>query len=220
MIQRTIDGYDDSQDVINKLGDAGLDLDYFDLESLEESIQEYLDSMQDYSIGDIMDMANNLQAQMPSEWAQQQQNVNAADVYDPRSEWHPNIPKNANQTKMVGGNNLTLRNDAIGCLDHGENGPPNGFNSAGVRDYGYGTGQIVDIRNAQRYSGVNAHSLEDTRYQHFKAANELTHQPQHGGNSPPNQTWHHRKQVGEMQLLDRTLHAAFLHRVGYAEWGS
>lgn len=124
-------------------------------------------------------------------------------------------PKDKDQTKAGPWGNLTLHNDAEGCLDHAH-----GFDMAGVSNYGAGTGKVYDFNTHNEGKlGVVA-----SRAVHFRWANELAAKKgeTHGaGNSPPaNCTWHHKKQHGQIQLLDRQLHATFRHKGGYSIWGS
>ncbi|MEO0470159.1 MAG: HNH endonuclease [Bacteroidota bacterium] len=125
-------------------------------------------------------------------------------------------PKDKDQTKTGSWGTWTLHNDADGCLDHN----PKGFDEPTVAAYGNGSGKSYDITKAPSYSG----SLIASRAMHFKWANELATKAgdKSGvGNAPPaNCTWHHKKQKGMMQLLDRELHAAFKHKGGFSLWGS
>ncbi|MFH7026389.1 MAG: DUF4157 domain-containing protein [Heteroscytonema crispum UTEX LB 1556] len=133
-------------------------------------------------------------------------------------EWSPSIPKNEYVDHTVNNQWYRFYNDQEGCLDFQDpkdlpNRPATKVNilkDVNINDNGFvkNTNQTIPLKQPK---GQN--------YQHFKAANIEAGLPKLGI-SPPGLTWHHHKEVGKMQLLDRDIHAAFLHKGGKSIWGT
>jgi hypothetical protein len=135
---------------------------------------------------------------------------------------HPPVPKSKWQSWTV--NNVAYKfwNDADGALE---------FTGRSAKKPGAGpflvpttTVDIEDSTNPDRMK-FTGYPLKNSRYQHFLVANmiyEKTNgaQPLNQGYSPPGLTWHHHKEKGIMELIDRDVHGAFGHHGGFSIWGS
>jgi hypothetical protein len=134
---------------------------------------------------------------------------------------HPPVPKNQWQTKTVKGTTYNFWNDADGTIQFtGALSMGDGTKAPGPALVAKHTVNIDAGGGKLKYTG---RSLKNTRYQHFLAANidyEGKNPPNNQGYSPPNFTWHHHKNQGFMELIDRDVHGAFGHHGGFSIWGS
>jgi hypothetical protein len=131
----------------------------------------------------------------------------------------PTIPRSRKIRHRVKGVWYAFYNRGDGSLDFMDpkDGCPPCPHAAGTWDV-----NIVDpLTNRLKHNGEK---VKNTRYQHFKVANaerEGAYPPGAGGGSPSYKyTWHHHKDKGRMQLIDRDVHAAFTHVGGFEFWGS
>ena len=133
--------------------------------------------------------------------------------YEDSHEYAIDIPKNVDQKHTIDGKNYKFHNDAVGCLDFGAPVAP-------------GTAVTIEadvnINNGDKIKGFPDKNLKQPKnrnYWHFKAANMLEFKS-NSGTSPDGKTWHHHKDKGRMQLLDREIHATFKHKGGKSIWGT
>jgi hypothetical protein len=131
------------------------------------------------------------------------------------SEWTDNkVPRSQWTEKKVGSKWYKFYNHGDGTLDFLT--PDNGYPSCPIsKDINIlGTPKFPTQASLQTPRGNN--SL------HFAAANQLakTKGERGSGSSPASWTWHHHKDAGRMQLLNRQVHAAFKHCGGKAIWGT
>lgn len=80
----------------------------------------------------------------------------------------------------------------------------------------------VNIKKGNKIEGFPDQPLKQPKkknYWHFKAANTLAGLKA-VGTSPDGYTWHHHRTEGQMELLDRDVHAAFKHAGGKKYWGT
>jgi hypothetical protein len=130
----------------------------------------------------------------------------------------PTIPRSQWTKKRVKGVEYKFRNAGDGTLDFMRPwvGFPKCPHASGIWDV-----NIIDGHTGRlRYTGKPVNS---GRYQHFMVANIIreggTNPPKWRGMSPPGWTWHHHKDRGRLQLIDRKVHAAFPHVGGESIWG-
>lgn len=136
--------------------------------------------------------------------------------YDPEHEWNGLIPIDFDQKQTVEGKTYIFRNDSQGCLDFEK---PIGEGASVTIE------KNVQINTADdKIAGIDKdkdlQQPKKSNYWHFKAANIVAGMAEFGGYSPPDLTWHHHQNKGRMQLLDRAVHAAFLHKGGKSIWGT
>lgn len=131
-----------------------------------------------------------------------------SDYFDSR------VPKNKWQRRLVNGRWYQFYNEGDGTLDF--LAPKQNHPVCPIYE---------DINILGTPNFPTAASLRTPRGNnslHFTAANdEAGTQGERGaGSSPAGRTWHHHKDVGRMQLLNRRVHAAFKHCGGKAIWGT
>lgn len=141
---------------------------------------------------------------------------------DSDDEWvpskSPTIPRSQWSTKRVSGVDYKFYNSGDGTLDF--------FNPWGTYPACPHAGGTWDVNIIDTNTDTLLHTgeaVKNTRYQHFKVANiirEGKNPPVNGGSSPTGYTWHHHKDRGRLQLIDRDVHAAFPHVGGESIWGS
>lgn len=131
------------------------------------------------------------------------------------SEWTDNrIPRKKWTTEKVGNTMYKFYNRGNGTLD---------FDAP---DVGYpACPKLKDINIIGHPNFPNQPSLKTGKgdnSQHFWAANDIakTKGERGKGTSPTKLTWHHHKDPGRMQLLDRKVHGKFKHCGGKAIWGT
>ncbi len=136
----------------------------------------------------------------------------------------PRVPKSQWQTKTVGGTTYNFWNEADGTIEFtGKKAPLSKGDGKMTPGPALPVTHSVNIDAGGGKLIHTGRSLKNTRYQHFLAANidyEGTNPPTQKGSSPPNKTWHHHKNKGIMELIDRSVHAAFGHHGGFSIWGS
>lgn len=130
----------------------------------------------------------------------------------------PTIPRSQWTRKTVNGVDYKFYNSGDGTLEFFKTWT--GFPVCPHADGTWDVNIIDPTTDTLKHTGE---AVENTRYQHFKVANIIREggriPPVHGGYSPPGYTWHHHKDRGRLQLIDRDVHAAFPHVGGEAIWG-
>jgi hypothetical protein len=121
-----------------------------------------------------------------------------------------NVPKNQWTRKKVDGTWYEFYNRGDGTLDFDD--PGKGYPACRKKE---------DVNILKQPGFPNIPSLQTAKGDnsgHFRAANQMTGRK--GAASPSGWTWHHHKDIGRMQLLDRKVHAAFKHCGGKSIWGT
>ncbi|MDB9328485.1 DUF4157 domain-containing protein, partial [Nodularia spumigena CS-590/02] len=178
-------------------------------------VQYRSDSEDSQSSDESMDIDSEWE---PGSEDEAQEAQDKLDDYDDIHEWSVNIPKNKYQEKTVNGSWYRFKNDSQGCLDFEDPKstqtqpatPVNINTDVNINDNGFvwGTNQQKQLKQKKGYN-----------YWHFWAANKKAGLGNNGV-SPPGLTWHHHKDTGRMQLINRDIHAAFLHKGGKSIWGT
>jgi hypothetical protein len=132
------------------------------------------------------------------------------------------IPKNAHQEHIVSGDFYRFWNDGNRCVEFTD---PKDKNVMGTitKATPVKIEKRVNIKGAGgKIKGIPTENLKQPKkknYYHFKAAN-IEAGLGTAGTSPPGKTWHHHYVEGQMELLDRDVHAEFKHAGGKKYWGS
>ncbi|SHO58017.1 HNH endonuclease [Vibrio quintilis] len=130
------------------------------------------------------------------------------------------VPSDKETEKDVNGTTYRFYNDTDGCLEFmcPKGGKPKCPKAPGTWEV-----NIEDGGNPGKTKFTGNPLNSGSRPQHFKVSNmiyEGTPHPVNGDKSPAGYTWHHHKDRGKMQLIDRDVHASFSHKGGYSIWGS
>lgn len=132
------------------------------------------------------------------------------------------IPKSTHQEHVVGGHFYRFWNDAYRCVEFND---PKDKNVMGTitKATPVKIEERVNIKGpGGKIKGIPSEDLKQPKkknYYHFKAAN-MEAGFGSAGTSPDGKTWHHHHTEGQMELLDRDVHAAFKHAGGKKYWGS
>ena len=138
--------------------------------------------------------------------------------YDPHGDWDPTaVPRSQYQSHNVDGTDYKFYNHGDGSIEFttpsGSYPPIALFDRVNI-DQGDGTIKGVPGRKLLKQP-------KHSNYWHFKAANALSSVSNRSdGRSPDNKTWHHHKTKGQMELVDRAVHAKFMHIGGKSMWGT
>lgn len=128
------------------------------------------------------------------------------------------IPKSAHQEHIVGGQFYRFWNDANRCVEFTDPKDKGATKATAVK-----IEKRVNIKgDSGKIKGIPSENLKQPKrknYYHFKAAN-MEAGLGSKGTSPDGKTWHHHYVEGQMELLDRDVHAAFKHAGGKKYWGS
>lgn len=129
-----------------------------------------------------------------------------------------NIPKSTHQERIVGGEFYRFWNDAYRCVEFSDPKDKSALEKATPVKIE----KQVNIKNGSKIKHIPTENLKQPKrknYYHFKAAN-IEAGLGTAGTSPAGKTWHHHYVEGQMELLDRDVHAAFKHAGGKKYWGS
>lgn len=178
-------------------------------QALESSLQTNLNN--EAQIVQMMDTESEYDPTSDQEYDDAQDAID-----DAEPAYEANIPYGKDQKTTDGNTTYYTPKDGVVDFDNPKKGTP---------ITKIATVNITD--DMSKISGVNKTSymgnrLKASRSNHNTVANimyEKKAPSANGSKSPNNYTWHHHKDLGRMDLLDRKEHAHIKHKGGHSIWG-